>query len=31
MAPRYAAASHAPALRFERLQTEIGQGRCLAP
>ena len=29
MAPRYIAASDEAALRFERLQTEIGQGPCL--
>jgi len=29
MAPRYIAASDESALRFERLQTEIGQGPCL--
>ena len=30
MAPRYIAASDESALRFERLQTELGQGPCLA-
>ena len=30
MAPRYIAASDESALRFERLQTEIGQGPCLS-
>jgi diguanylate cyclase (GGDEF)-like protein len=29
MAPRYVAASDESAMRFERLQTEIGQGPCL--
>ena len=29
MAPRYIAASNDAALRFERLQTEVGQGPCL--
>jgi diguanylate cyclase (GGDEF)-like protein len=29
-APRYIAASNADALRFEQLQTEIGEGPCLA-
>ena len=30
MDPRYVAASNADALRFERLQTELGEGPCLA-
>ena len=30
MAPQYVAASDAAALRFEQLQTELGQGPCLA-
>ena len=30
MAPRYVAASDERALRYERLQTEIGQGPCIA-
>lgn len=30
MAPHYVAASNADALEFERLQTELGQGPCLA-
>lgn len=30
MAPRYVAASDDSALRFERLQTEIGEGPCIS-